>query len=84
VSFWDTHSPLEFEDEFKEVKLKVAHPLRHTFKLEVDAKLLGRLMTMSQNRGENISTLLRGWIEERLAAEEKRERKRITGDTESP
>jgi hypothetical protein len=74
AAFWDTHSPLEFEDEWVEVKrINVARPLRHFFELELDAKLLTRLTALSRKRELSLSELLRGWIEERLTAEEARE-----------
>jgi hypothetical protein len=73
AQFWETHDTTEFEDEFEEVEIRVTRPLRHFYKMEVDAKLLTRLAAMSQKRGMNLDQLLRGWIEERLAAEEARE-----------
>jgi hypothetical protein len=52
AEFWDTHSPLEFEDQWVEVKrIKVAHPLIHTLAVRMDAKTIDAWRPLGARRG---------------------------------
>jgi hypothetical protein len=66
AEFWDTHDTTEFEDEFVEVKLKVARPLIHTLAVRMDAKTIDRLAAIGRKKGIGPSTLARMWLLERL------------------
>jgi hypothetical protein len=70
AEFWDKHSPLEFEDEFVEVKqVKVARPLSHILAVRLDARTIDRLAEVGRAKGLGPSTLARMWLLERLERE---------------
>ena len=75
AEFWDTHSTTEFEDEWKEVTLKVARPLIHTLAVRLDAKTIDALADLGHQKGLGPSTLARMWLLERLSQEEASESK---------
>jgi hypothetical protein len=66
AEFWETHSTTEFEDEFEEVKLKVARPLSHILAVRLDARTIDRLAEIGRAKGLGPSTLARMWLLERL------------------
>ncbi len=69
AEFWDTHDTTEFEDEFVEVRVKVARPLTHILAVRLDAKTIDRLATVGRKKGIGPSTLARMWLLERLERE---------------
>jgi hypothetical protein len=69
AQFWETHSTTEFEDEFEEVKLKVARPLGHILAVRLDARTIDRLAEVGRAKGLGPSTLARMWLLERLEQE---------------
>jgi hypothetical protein len=69
AQFWETHSTTEFEDEFEEVKLKVARPLGHILAVRLDARTIDRLAEAGRAKGLGPSTLARMWLLERLEQE---------------
>ena len=69
AQFWETHSTTEFEDEFEEVKLKVARPLSHILAVRLDARTIDRLAEVGRAKGLGPSTLARMWLLERLDQE---------------
>jgi hypothetical protein len=69
AQFWETHSTTEFEDEFEEVKLKVARPLGHILAVRMDARTIDRLAELGRAKGLGPSTLARMWLLERLEQE---------------
>jgi len=69
ADFWDTHDSTEFEDEFKEVKIRVARPLVHVLAVRLDAKTIDQLATVGRKKGIGPSTLARMWLLERLERE---------------
>jgi CopG antitoxin of type II toxin-antitoxin system len=71
AEFWDTHSPLDFPDEWGPFKLVSGRrPLGHILAVRLDAKTLGRLASRAREQGIGPSTLARMWILERLGPEE--------------
>ena len=72
AEFWATHDSTEFEDEWKEVKIKVSKPLIHTLAVRLDAKTIDQLLEAGRLKGLGASTLARMWLLERLEAEEKK------------
>lgn len=67
AEFWDKHSPLEFEDEWLEVKqVKVARPLSHILAVRLDARTIDRLAQVARPKGIGASTLAGMWLLERL------------------
>jgi len=69
AEFWETHSTTEFEDEFKEVRVKVARPLGHILAVRLDAHTIDRLAEIGRAKGLGPSTLARMWLLERLEQE---------------
>jgi hypothetical protein len=76
-AFWDTHSPLDYPNEFQEVKATFARPLiKKGLTIKLDEKTIGELQQLAHRRGIGPSTLVRMWILERLRTE-------ATGDSRS-
>ena len=70
AEFWDKHSPLDFPDEWVEVKrVKVARPLGHILAVRLDARTVDRLAEVGRAKGLGPSTLARMWLLERLEQE---------------
>ena len=69
ADFWDTHDTTEFEDEFVEVELKFAHPLKHSFEFELKDGMLDELMAMARSTGTSVGDLVRRWINEGIERE---------------
>jgi len=70
AEFWDSHSPLDYPDEWTEAKqTTVQRPLGHVLGVRLDAKTLEKLAGIGRNKGIGPSTLARIWIMERLAEE---------------
>jgi hypothetical protein len=69
AEFWETHDTTEFEDEFEEVRVKVARPLSHILAVRLDARTIDRLAVVGRAKGLGPSTLARMWLLERLERE---------------
>ena len=69
AEFWETHDTTEFEDEFEEVRVKVARPLSHILAVRLDAPTIDRLADIGRAKGLGPSTLARMWLLERLEQE---------------
>jgi len=67
--FWATHDTTEFEEEFKEVQVKVARPLDHILAVRLEARTIDRLAAVARTKGIGPSTLARMWLLERLEQE---------------
>ena len=67
--FWETHDSTEFEDEFKEVRVRVAKPLAHILAVRLDAKTIDLLAAVGRKKGIGPSTLARMWLLEQLERE---------------
>ncbi len=76
AEFWDTHDTTEFEDEFTEVKIKVARPLVHILGVRLEAKTITELGEIGRKKGLGASTLARMWLLERLDKEGAKPQKR--------
>ena len=71
AEFWDSHSPLDYPDYWKEGKrVKVGRPLGHILGVRLDARVIGELSTLAQSKGIGPSTLARIWLMERLDEEQ--------------
>lgn len=73
--FWDTHSPFDFPNEWKTVKVEVAKPLRHTFMasksvkplpIELSPTVLEKVQSLSEKMRLTPADLARVWITERV------------------
>jgi len=65
--FWDTHSPEDFHEEFKEVKVKFRRPLRIRLAVPLEQSTVRELEKIGKARGVEPTALARQWILERLA-----------------
>lgn len=73
--FWETHSPLDFPEYWKESKVKVAKPLKHTFisssltagiSIDLAPKVVRQMKKFSEKMQISPADLARVWITERL------------------
>lgn len=67
AAFWDSHSPLDYPEEFREAEVKFARPLIKkglTVKLSEDTLIA--LSKEAQAKGIGPSTLVRMWVLEHL------------------
>jgi predicted Zn-dependent protease len=67
ATFWDTHSPLDYSDEFEEADITIDRAARKrglTVKLEQTT--IDRLAGIARQQGIGPSTLVRMWILEHL------------------
>jgi hypothetical protein len=67
AAFWDSHSPLEFPEEFEEVTVKAERPLGHVLGVRLEAKAIDKLTAIGHKKGIGPSTLVRIWIMERIS-----------------
>src|SRR5207253_2923667 len=52
AEFWDTHSPLDYPDYWKDVEPeKSQRPLSHILGVRLDAKVIGELSNIAQRKG---------------------------------
>lgn len=66
-TFWDTHSPEDFPEEFEEVQVKFSRPLiNRGLTIKLTDETIEQLRKVAQNRGIGPSTLARMWILEHL------------------
>jgi hypothetical protein len=69
AAFWDTHSPLDFPDEFEEVEVSIARSARKRgLTVKLDQRTVDRLTRIAEEKGIGPSTLARMWILEHLQA----------------
>ena len=67
AEFWETHSPLDYPDEWVEVKqTRSARPLGHILAVRLDAQTIDQLAGIARAKGIGPSTLARMWLLERL------------------
>jgi len=67
AAFWDTHSPLDYPDDFQPVATSVERPLEHILGVRLDAKTVEKLAAIGRKKGIGPSTLARIWIMEQIA-----------------
>ena len=69
ATFWDTHSPLDFPDDFEEAEVSIARPTRKRgLTVNLDQATIDRLTAIAEEKGIEPSTLARMWILEQLQA----------------
>ena len=66
AAFWDTHDTMDYEDEFKPVKVRFAKNLSQVLALRLDPQTLEELRERASAKGIGPTTLVRMWILERL------------------
>jgi hypothetical protein len=73
AEWWDTHSVVDYLDEFETVELEVANPLVHILRVEMplDPKIIDKLFRHAQQQGMDMDSVVRRWILENMAKLEK-------------
>ncbi|MEA2076067.1 MAG: CopG family antitoxin [Euryarchaeota archaeon] len=68
AEFWDTHDTEEFADEFEEVEVKFARPLKHKWMLtiELDEETFNQMKKLAEGVGKEPGVLIRSWVLEHL------------------
>jgi CopG antitoxin of type II toxin-antitoxin system len=67
AAFWDTHSPLDFPDDFEEVEIAISRPTRKRgLTVKLDQATIEKLAGIAREQGIGPSTLARMWILEHL------------------
>jgi hypothetical protein len=69
AAFWDSHSPLDFPEEFEEVEVAIGRSTRKRgLTVKLDQATIDRLTAIAEGKGIGPSTLARMWILEHLQA----------------
>jgi phosphohistidine swiveling domain-containing protein len=68
AEFWDTHSPLDFPDEIRQVEMRVRKPLKGVLAIRLDHKHLEELRELAEQYGVGPTTLARMFIVSSLNA----------------
>jgi hypothetical protein len=67
AAFWDSHSPLDFPDDFEEAEISIARSTRKRgLTVKLDQATIDRLTMIAERKGVGPSTLARMWILEHL------------------
>jgi hypothetical protein len=67
AAFWDTHSPLDYPDDFEEVEIGRSSPSRKRgLTVKLDEATIKLLTELAAQQGIGPSTLARMWILEHL------------------
>ena len=83
AQFWETHSPLDYPQEWVEVKRgKAGRQLGHILAVRLDAPTIDKLASLTRKKGIGPSTLARMWLLERLAEAEEQGHKQTTDQSE--
>lgn len=70
AEFWDTHSVLDYLDEFEVVKdVKFVRPRKEVVSLRLDRPIVEALRRLAHKKGIGYSPLVRMWLVERLQQE---------------
>ncbi|MCX6022966.1 MAG: CopG family antitoxin [Chloroflexi bacterium] len=70
AEFWDTHSGVDFEDEFEDIDVEIASTrLKRALRLTLDDETMDALISMARKRKVNPDDLVRDWIGEKLSSE---------------
>jgi len=68
--FWDTHSPMDYEHEFKGVyNVNFPKPRKRLVSMRLDEKQIQSLKKIAEHKGIGYLTMIRMWITERIHKE---------------
>jgi hypothetical protein len=74
AAFWDTHSPLDYPEEFREVEVKFAKPaIKRGLTVKLDQDTVDQVTALANRQGVGPTTLIRMWVLEHLRAEQSRQ-----------
>jgi hypothetical protein len=72
AAFWDTHSPLDYPEDFTEAEVTFDRPLiKRGLTIKLSEETIAQLRELAQDKGIGPTTLARMWILEHLKAEGK-------------
>jgi predicted DNA binding CopG/RHH family protein len=74
AEFWDTHSIADYWDELRPVKVTFAKNLSEGITIRLDRPTLTAVRAEARAKGIGPTTLIRMWVLERIASEQKRTR----------
>ncbi len=67
AAFWDTHSPLDYAEEFHEAQVRFSRPLiKRGLTIKLAEETIDQLRRLASEKGIGPTTLVRMWILERL------------------
>ena len=66
--FWDTHDLTDFEDQLEEVNEPVFLQKMETVGVPLQPQEVEAIKRMAESQGVEFSTLIRGWVLEKLRA----------------
>lgn len=67
ADFWDSHSPLDFPDDFEEAEIRISRVVRDgRLTVDLDRVAFDRLREVASREGIDPSALARSWILEHL------------------
>ncbi len=71
AKFWDTHSPLDFPDEWKDIEVEVKKPLTimHVVSVRLDQLLIDQMKKIASRKHIGMTTLARMLIAEGVEKE---------------
>lgn len=69
AAFWDSHSLVDFIDEFEEVESRVVQPIGHVLGVRIESEAFRRLAALARARETNMVTLAQSWVLEALDRE---------------
>jgi hypothetical protein len=73
AAFWDSHSPMDYPEEFREVEVRFARPLiKRGLTVKLSEDTISQLRQLASEQGVGPSTLARMWILEHLREQSKR------------
>jgi len=64
--FWDDHDTEELADQWEEVEVRVASPLKLTYSIALEPEVMERMRRLASQQGIGAATLARKWIQEKL------------------
>ncbi len=74
AEFWDTHDLTDYLEEFREVKNVAVAPAPQSLRLEEE--LAGKIAKVARQRGISCETLVNRWLQQKLAENSKRAKRR--------
>jgi hypothetical protein len=71
AEFWDTHSPLDYPETFRETDVRFDRPaVKRGLTIKLSEETIAKLRALAHDRGIGPTTLARMWILEHLKGEE--------------
>jgi DNA/RNA-binding domain of Phe-tRNA-synthetase-like protein len=70
AEFWDTHSFADYQEEFRDIEMKIelAKPRTETLIVRMQKDMKEKMRVIARKQGLNVSTMARMWMMEKLKA----------------